>query len=266
MKKQWKAERPIGLSAGVKAVEKVCETADIYKAIQQKPPHFILNIEDADSQHIFTKFVAEMYRETGVMDFFEMDDFLEFTLDGTYSQLEDVFVELKGHAVYSNDYRGVVAMDISKLAEHLNEVQVTYFFDYVKKASKYAVFLFYIPVKGMRKRNGASLVAKVVSEITNVKYIEVVPYNVEEFTEMILQMLEDADIYMKTEQKEIITEMIQKKIQARQISTIGASRELGRQLMLHAEMSGSELYLDRKKVSEVCGEQTSDKENKYAKR
>ena len=96
-------------------------------------------------------------------------DFIEFTLDGSYGQLEDVFAELEGYAVFTNNFQGIVAMDITKLAEHLNETQVINFFHYIKKNPKIR-FLFYISMKGM-KRNGVNLANKVISEIPNIEYI-----------------------------------------------------------------------------------------------
>lgn len=72
-----------------------------------------------------------------------MDDFIEFTLDGSYGQLEDVFAELEGYAVFTNNFQGIVAMDITKLAEHLNETQVINFFHYVKKSeTRFFYFIF----------------------------------------------------------------------------------------------------------------------------
>ena len=271
-KKQWKTERPIGLFAGVEAVEKVCEMADIYRAIRQKPPHFVLTMEDRESQSVFTKYVAEMYREHGVMDFFELDDFVEFSLDGSFSQLEDVFNDLKGYAVYSNDFQGIVAMDITKLAEHLHETQLNNFLDYVKAAED-TVFLFYISMKKMN-RNGANLVHKVVTEIPNTRSIEIAPYTAKELSEMILQMVEESDIIVRKSEKEIIMQMIQMKVEACGLATRGEAKMLARQLMLSAEVSHdaemkeSKVYLDAKKVSDVCGErkQSVDKENEnYAK-
>ena len=52
-KNQWKTDRMIGFSAGVEAVERVCEKADIYKATRQKPPHFVLNVDMPYSPTIF---------------------------------------------------------------------------------------------------------------------------------------------------------------------------------------------------------------------
>lgn len=263
-KNQWKTDRMIGFSAGVEAVKRVCEKADIYKATRQKPPHFVLNMEDADRQHIFTKFVVQAYRQCGVMDFFELDDFIEFTLDGSYGQLEDVFAELEGYAVFTNNFQGIVAMDITKLAEHLNETQVINFFHYVKK-SENTVFLFYISMKGM-KRNGVNLANKVISEIPNIEYIRMASYTVEEISAITLQMVEDADIIVRKSEKAMITQMIPKKVEACGFSTIKEVRTLARQLILHAEMKEAKAYLDVKKVSEVCGEERVDKENEnYAK-
>jgi len=150
-------------------------------------------------------------------------------------------------------------MDITKLAEHLNETQVINFFHYVKK-SENTVFLFYISMKGM-KRNGVNLANKVISEIPNIEYIRMASYTVEEISAITLQMVEDADIIVRKSEKAMITQMIQKKVEACGFSTIKEVRTLARQ-----EMKEAKAYLDVKKVSEVCGEERVDKENEnYAK-
>ena len=79
-------------------------------------------------------------------------------------------------------------------------------------------------------------------------------------------MVEDADIIVIKSEKAMITQMIQKKVEACGFSPIKEVRTLARQLILHAEMKEAKAYLNVKKVSEVCGEERVDKENEnYAK-
>ena len=78
-------------------------------------------------------------------------------------------------------------------------------------------------MKGM-KRNGVNLANKVISEIPNIEYIRMASYTVEEISAITLQMVEDADIIMRKSEKAMITQMIQKKVEACGFSTIKESQ------------------------------------------
>ena len=103
---------PIGLANAVAAIKKNIDQAHIYHRCGLKPPHYIINLDAGNGQTTLTEYIATSYADYGVRHFGGLDMFLEYTLDGSMEQLKKVFADIRACAVYTNEYEGVIAMDI----------------------------------------------------------------------------------------------------------------------------------------------------------
>lgn len=225
---------PIGLKAGVEAVQKICSYSRIYYRCGLRPPHYIVNIDAGNGQTTFTEYVAEAFCDNGVRHFGGLDNYLEFTLDGSMSQLKNLFAKIRTCAVYTNEFEGIVAMDIAKLSTHINEAQVEYFISGITDLSNHATFIFYVP--SVMNRNIATLVSKIAGVLSEVEVLNIQPYNDEEMMRITKVMMEDAGV--KIEDNDIVDNILLELVIADEINTVKAAKKLSQEIIKRANFDG----------------------------
>ena len=183
---------PIGLAGAVAAIKKNIDQAHIYHRCGLKPPHYIINLDAGNGQTTLTEYIATSYADYGVRHFGGLDMFLEYTLDGSMEQLKKVFADIKACAVYTNEYEGVIAMDISKLANHVNETQLDVFVGEITKISSSATLVLFVP--SAMNRNVATLVWRIRDALDDVEILDIKPYTPEDLVEIIKGMITDAGV------------------------------------------------------------------------
>ena len=243
-----KTRIPIGLNAGVEAVQKISSKAHIYYRCGLQPPHYIANIDAGNGQTTFTEYVAEVFSDTGIRHFGGLDNYLEFDLDGSMNQLKKVFSEIRSCAVYTNEIEGIIAMDITKLAAHINESQIEYFINEITKMGNYATFIFYVP--SIMNRNVANLVSKVVGALNEVEILNMQPYSNEEIIQIIKVMIEDAGIMI--EDSEEINNMLLNIVVEDEINTVKAAKKFGRKLIKAANFDSFIPKITVDKIRNIC--------------
>lgn len=70
---------------------------------------------------------------------------LEYQLDGSMDQLCQTLRSIRASAVYTNEYEGVIAWDITVLAAHFGEEQTRLFFRELPSMAAHATLLFFLP-------------------------------------------------------------------------------------------------------------------------
>ena len=118
--------------------------------------------------------------------------FLEYTLDGSMEQLKRVFADIRACAVYTNEYEGVIAMDISKLVNHVNETQLDVFISEISKISPSATLVLFVP--SAMNRNIATLMGRIREALDDVEILNIKPYIPEDLVEIIKGMITDAGV------------------------------------------------------------------------
>ena len=174
---------PIGLAEAVAAIKKNIDQAHIYHRCGLKPPHYIINLDAGDGQTTLTEYIATSYADYGVRHFGGLDMFLEYTLDGSMEQLKKVFADVRACAVYTNEYEGVIAMDISKLVNHVNETQLDVFISEISKISSSATLVLFVP--STMNRNVATLMGRIREALDDVEILNIKPYIPEDLVEII---------------------------------------------------------------------------------
>lgn len=225
---------PIGLGAAVEAVQKVVEHAHTYYHCGLKPPHFIIPLDAGNGQTTLTEYIAASYANADVRSFGGLDLFLEYTLDGSFDQVKKVFADIRACAVYTNDYEGVIAMDIAKLADHINETQTELFLREITKLAASATFIFYIP--STMNRNTASLIAMLHNALDDVELLRVKPYSSEELALIVKDMIASVGVEM-----EAAPEMDQALVEAmaiEHVTNIKTARKFSHALIKRADFSG----------------------------
>lgn len=133
-----------------------------------KPSHLFVLLDDKQKQSEFTEYTAEMFEMHKVRRFGGVDRHLDYTLDGTLSQIGKMLFEIKSAAGYTNFYEGIISVDVSALSDSLDEKQSKYFFAEIAKCAEYATVIFYASPK---IRNLGALINKVCEEIDNVEVL-----------------------------------------------------------------------------------------------
>ena len=244
----FELKAPAGLEAGVKAVQKILSRARVYQCCGLKLPHYIMNLDPGNGQTTFTEYAAQSFYDAGVRHFGGREHYLEFVLDGSMEQLKNIFGLIAGSAVYTNEYEGVIAMDISALASHINEAQTEIFIRQIGKLAEHATFLFYVP--SLWNRNTMSLVNKIRAAVGEVEILDVKPYTGEEIVRIIREMTEDAGVLLE-ESKET-GEILLEAVKVCEIHTIKEAKTLSRTMVKAADFEGFTPKLTSEKLRGIC--------------
>jgi hypothetical protein len=142
----------IGLNPIAVTIERFLGDCTRFQSGTLRLPHFMVLLDAHNGQSAATGQFTAAFKQHGLRSFPELDDSLEFTFEGTAGHLRQVFGEIKTNAVYTNEFEGVIAIDIAKLVPSVHE-EITE--DFLKKASdagKHATWIFYLPVEDSRNR------------------------------------------------------------------------------------------------------------------
>lgn len=239
---------PIGLTAAVDAIEEICMKTPAYHRCGLKPPHYIINLDAGNGQSTLAEYMAESFADAGIRHFGGLDMYLEYTLDGTVEQLKKVFSDIRSCAVYTNEFEGVIAMDISKLATHINETQVDIFLSEVSKISRHATFIFYVP--SATNRNMAILANKISTAIDEVKILTVYPYNTEEIVAIIKGMIEEAGVMLEEDGN--VDKLLCEMVLAKDIISVKAAKKISQELVKNANFKAFIPKLTYTELENVC--------------
>ena len=233
MRKSMTATPPVGMREAVQAIGGICSRAQVYGRCGMRPPHYIVTLEAGSGQSTLTEYLARAFADAGVRRFGGLDLFLEYRLDGTMEQLRSVFADIRACAVYTNDYEGVVAMDISGLEPHVNEGQAEFFLREIEKAARHATFIFFVP--RTMSRNMAGLTDKLTGVLEESRMLELTPYTAEEIAQITMRMIGEAGV--DTRDEEQILAQITEAAEADGELSVKWAKQMCRDLVGEAEFS-----------------------------
>lgn len=191
-------KRPVGLDAVCDEIEAVCCNKHIYSRGGLRPKHLIINLDSGCGRTTLMQYIADRYKSEGIMNFSgSLDDYIEVSIDeATMNSLRSGFERIDSSAVYANDYGNIVAMDISLIADHLSEQQLTAeFIKECKRVSKNALIVFF--VHSLPSRSEMKLISRLTESIDNIKQFEVAPYTVKNIASMVVSMAEERGMDVK---------------------------------------------------------------------
>lgn len=188
--------KPIGLKTICEEIENTCSKADLYKRCNLRPGHWIVPLDSGSGRTTLLEYMAGRYKDAGVLAFMcGLDDYLEITLDGTLPQLKKAFAAIDSAAVYTNEYRNIIGMDISGLAAHLEEVQLTEFLKNCKQVCEHACVVFFVHT--IPTRNEEKLLEKLCETIDSVKRLAVEPYTRDDLCALIVKTIEEHGVSIR---------------------------------------------------------------------
>lgn len=190
---------PIGLEPVVSKVEEICSHADAFRRCGMNPNHFLINLDKGNGQTTVTSYISDAFFAGGVRHFGGLDHFLEYSPSGSVAQFRQILNDIRSCAVYTNEYEGVIAMDLSDLASHIHESQIATFLKELSVIGKHATFVFYVP--SVISKNMTMLMEMICSAIDNINMIQVSPYSAQDLTEIIKSTIDEAGVDLVSGQK-----------------------------------------------------------------
>lgn len=182
---------PIGLIEAKTAIKKIVENAEAYRKGGLKPPDLILDIRNGNGRSCFAEYVRDTYKSYQITHFPELDDLLEYRVNGNLNALQKIFAEIDSAAVYSNQYEGIIAFGIDGLVKCVDEYQTQIFCDKVKELKDSASLLFYL--NSFKETNERALIKK-LQEIDDIEQIHISGYTQEELVEILIKDLDLAGV------------------------------------------------------------------------
>lgn len=192
--------RIVGLKELKRQLETIEEKADVYRKGGAKVPNIVMNLTCGNGQSIVADYITSALYENNLRKFCGLDNMLEYRFDGTLKQMKQVFEDIASNAVYTNEYEGVVAVDISALAGYINEFQIEYFIEKIVDISQNATLIVYYDAS-IGKRMQIVKDRTIMAIGNNCIDIFVKPYSFKEYSEMIVQDIREKGIEIECEKE-----------------------------------------------------------------
>ena len=103
----------VGLESLKTAMSEIVSKADAYRKGGTKVPHVVMNLTHENGQSIVANYITSVLYENRLRKFCGLDILLEYRVDGNLRKMKRIFEEIASNAVYTNEYDGVVALEIS---------------------------------------------------------------------------------------------------------------------------------------------------------
>lgn len=88
--------------------------------------NLVLASNSERERQVAAKEIAEYLYQNKYRTFTGLDKYLYYKLSGSLEQMIGIFEKIDNSAVYTNEYEGIVIIDISALSKYPNEYQVDY--------------------------------------------------------------------------------------------------------------------------------------------
>lgn len=189
----------VGLDGVKREMDRITAQAEAYRKGGAKVPNIVVNISKENGQSYVADYITSVLHEHRLRKFCGLDMILEYRLDGTLKNVKQVFEDIASNAVYTNEYEGVVAIDVSALSEYVNESQVDFLVNHIAEVAQSAtVIIYYNEDLGKRMEIVKDRICKALG---NFIAIHVEPYSVREYSEIAVQSIKERGIDIESEEE-----------------------------------------------------------------
>lgn len=189
----------VGLDGVKREMDRITAQAEAYRKGGAKVPNIVVNISKENGQSYVADYITSVLYEHRLRKFCGLDMILEYRLDGTLKNVKQVFEDIASNAVYTNEYEGVVAIDVSALSEYVNESQVDFLVNHIAEVAQSAtVIIYYNEDLGKRMEIVKDRICKALG---NFIAIHVEPYSVREYSEIAVQSIKERGIDIESEEE-----------------------------------------------------------------
>mgnify|MGYP001056720999 CR=1 FL=1 len=227
----------VGLEGLKTTMSEIVSKADAYRKGGAQVPHVVMNLTHDNGQSIVADYITSVLYENSLRKFCGLDILLEYRVDGS---LRQIFEDIASNAVYTNEYEGVVAVDISALSEFINEFQVDYFVEHIGYVAQNATVIIYYDVS-LGKR------MQIIKERV-VNDVHVTPYSQKEYSEIVVQNILDRGIEVDT--GDDLENILCRVVDTYHVTSAKQAVAVAEDLVFYADYSSFTPRIDSKMVSE----------------
>ena len=180
---------PIGMD---KMLEKII-APDEETDFNCEPANLIIPLDSGEGRHTLLRYLSYHFRVSGSVDYSSgLDDFIYLECDGSLDGVHELFYEIEDAAIFKNYYSGIIAIDISDIANHPQETQYSIFLNQIKKAEKKSMIIFF--TKTNISKNEERLIQKLSEIIPNVQVLSSVYYTKDDLCNVIISRIKSRNI------------------------------------------------------------------------
>lgn len=237
----------IGLESVKREMNRITAQADAYRKGGAKVPSMVMDLSRDNGQSYVADYITSVLYDYELRRFGSLDLVLEYRLDGTLKNVKYVFEDISGNAVYTNEFEGVIAIDISALSDYVNEYQVEYFVEHIAEVSQNAtVLIYYDASRGKRMELVKDRVCKALGNHID---IHVDPYSVKEFSEIAVESIKNKGITVDSE--EDLEQVLCHVVDDRHVTSAKQAVAMADNLAFCADYSGFVPKIDMEKVGKM---------------
>ena len=243
-----KIKKPIGLKEVQSVIELICKNSQMHKKSAIKPNHMIINLDAGSGRTTLVEYITDMFEEYGILSFKSgIDDYKEFELDGSLTQLGTVISEIETAADYANEFTGIIAVGVSELANPMNERQCTEFIAKFKGICNSAFVIFFVHSKPTK--NEEQFIKKLISNIGCIDNIVVSEYTTEELCSIIEHLIEQHGISI--ENYDVVHKLILDIVELYEITNVKGAIYMAKRVIKMADFSCFKPVISNKQLKTV---------------
>lgn len=190
-------EKWIGMNNIKTVLLSFIENKDIYCKGKVSIPNLIIMMDSGNGQTYTTEAIIDVLIQYGLQEFHGLDNYLEYKPECTMNSIEWMFSDIRDNAIYENDYKGVVTVDVSKLSDDQDYIE--YFMNNIQAVARNAMVIFYCPTTLTGK--GRKLINLLKENLNNVILIDSYKFTMSDFAEIIMQNILDRGIEIINKEK-----------------------------------------------------------------
>lgn len=245
-----KSIMPLGMECVKTTLEEIVEKSHIYKYCDISLPHFIIHLESGNGRTTLVEYITDTYIDHSLRRFSGKDTYLEYNLDGSMSQLEEIHVDLNArYSGYYDAYNGVVAIDIRALETKANEAHIDFFLKIIEEFKKSATFILFVP--DTMNRTLEKLMNEIKCKLACFEELDIPKYTTLHLAEISVNSLYVKGIDVQDEDEVIstVTKIIDDN---NNITTAKSAVELSDKLALCADFSNYKPIIKSEIIRKYC--------------
>lgn len=224
----------VGLNELKAYVRRMVNRPEPYTQGGAKFKDILVNISKGNGQTTITESITEILGDYGIKQYGCREEHLEYRINKGCNNLGRIFETIANSATYLNNYNGVVGIDITALAEYVNEPQMDLFLENMREISKDATIIYYYDEReadieklkeALKESMGRSMVE-----------IYVKPYSTKDYAEIIKRDIKGREIdFIENDELEAILKVL---IDQENVSCISDAVSLADDLVFCVDYKG----------------------------
>lgn len=146
------------------------ETYRKFKNDMHFPTLFIQLSEQSDKQEI-VECVLDFLKKNALKEFNSLKESLVYTLTNSIDDIEEIFLDIEYNTVFTNSFEGLIAIDVTKLYDCLDNETKSFFINKISKIKESSNIIFFDSTNFSKNNN--DLVKMLREEFIDMRIIDI---------------------------------------------------------------------------------------------